>query len=79
MRLPWPSSRSALSGSTSSSGSSRSAGITTGHARACIFKSALEVENGLWLFRAAPVFQEIFGGKDDGKTVWTGFEFHTTS
>ncbi len=39
--------------------------------------SALEVENGLWLFRAAPVFQEVFGGKDDGKTVWTGFEFHT--
>lgn len=39
--------------------------------------SALEVENGLWLFRAAPVFQEVFGGKDDGKTVWTGFGFHT--
>jgi hypothetical protein len=40
-------------------------------------QSALQVENGLWLFRAAPVFQEIFGGKDDGKTVWTKFEFHT--
>lgn len=39
--------------------------------------SALEVESGLWLFRAAPVFQEVLGGKDDGKTVWTGFEFHT--
>lgn len=39
--------------------------------------SALDVENGLWLFRAAPVFQEVFGGKDDGKKVWTGFGFHT--
>jgi hypothetical protein len=39
--------------------------------------SALDVENGLWLFRAAPVFQEVFGGKDDGKKVWTAFEFHT--
>ncbi|MFO0926146.1 MAG: hypothetical protein U0736_03785 [Gemmataceae bacterium] len=38
--------------------------------------SALEVENGLWLFRASPVFQEVFGGIDDGKIVWTGFEFH---
>ena len=40
-------------------------------------QSALQVENGLWLFRAAPVFQEVYGGKDDGKTVWAGFEFHT--
>jgi hypothetical protein len=39
--------------------------------------SALEIENGLWLFRASPVFQEVFSGKDDGKIVWTGFEFHT--
>ncbi len=38
--------------------------------------SALDVENGLWLLRAAPVFQEVFGGEDDGKQVWTGFEFH---
>ena len=38
--------------------------------------SALDVEKGQWLFRASPVFQEVYGGKDDGKTVWTGFEFH---
>ena len=25
---------------------------------------------------AAPVFQEVYGGKDDGKVVWTRFEFH---
>jgi hypothetical protein len=29
-----------------------------------------------WLFRASPVFQEVYGGKDDGKIVWTGFEFN---
>ena len=23
-----------------------------------------------------PVFQEIYGGEDDGKRVWAGFEFH---
>ncbi len=38
--------------------------------------SALDVEKGQWLIRASPVFQEVFGGKDDGKTVWTGFEFN---
>lgn len=38
--------------------------------------SALDVEKGQWHIRASPVFQEIFGGKDDGKTVWTGFEFN---
>src|ERR1044071_1806106 len=40
--------------------------------------SALDVEKGLWLFRAAPVFQEVFGGSDDGKAVWTGCEFDTS-
>ena len=38
--------------------------------------SALDVEKGQWYFRASPVFQEVYGGKDDGKTVWTGFEFN---
>ena len=23
------------------------------------------------------MFQEVLGGEDDGKTVWTGFVFHT--
>lgn len=47
-----------------------------GPCRSVRLDSALEVENGLWLFRASPVFQEVFGGMDDGKTVWTAFEFH---
>ncbi len=29
-----------------------------------------------WRIETAPVFQEIFGGEDDGKRVWSGFEFH---
>ena len=28
-----------------------------------------------WNFSVAPVFQEVFGGEDDGKKVWTGFLF----
>jgi hypothetical protein len=34
-------------------------------------------DSGEWLIVAAPVFQEVLGGEDDGKTVWTGFVFHT--
>ncbi len=33
-------------------------------------------EDGIWKIETAPVFQEIFGGEDDGKRVWSGFEFH---
>jgi hypothetical protein len=29
-----------------------------------------------WLITVAPVFQEVLGGEDDGKKVWTGFIFH---
>lgn len=29
----------------------------------------------LWNAMFAPAFQEVFGGEDDGKTVWTGFLF----
>ena len=39
-------------------------------------KSAFDTESGEWLIVAAPVFQEVLGGEDDGKKVWTGFVFH---
>jgi hypothetical protein len=32
-------------------------------------------EYGAWRVRAAPVFQEVLGGEDDGKKVWAGFVF----
>jgi len=38
--------------------------------------SAFDIDSGEWRFVAAPVFQEVLGGEDDGKTVWTGFVFH---
>jgi len=37
----------------------------------CVFNS----DSGEWLIVAAPVFQEVLGGEDDGKIVWTGFVF----
>lgn len=39
--------------------------------------SAFNTDSGEWLIVAAPVFQEVLGGEDDGKTVWTGFVFDT--
>lgn len=30
---------------------------------------------GYWEVFAAPIFQEVYGGSDDGKKVWTGFVF----
>ena len=39
--------------------------------------SAYDTDIGEWQIIAAPVFQEVLGGEDDGKTVWTGFVFHT--
>jgi hypothetical protein len=39
--------------------------------------AALDNDSGEWLILAAPVFQEVLGGEDDGKTVWTGFVFQT--
>ena len=39
--------------------------------------SAFDTNSGEWLIVAAPVFQEVLGGEDDGKTVWTGFVFNT--
>lgn len=32
-------------------------------------------ETKCWHIQAAPVFQEILGGEDDGKKVWAGFLF----
>ena len=33
-------------------------------------------EKGVWQCEITPVMQDIFGGEDDGKRVWSGFEFH---
>ena len=38
--------------------------------------SAFDTDRREWLIVVAPVFQEVLGGEDDGKTVWTGFVFH---
>jgi hypothetical protein len=38
---------------------------------------AFDTESREWLIVAAPVFQDVLGGEEDGKTVWTGFVFHT--
>lgn len=32
-------------------------------------------DDGTWQIEIAPVFQEVFGGPDDGMKVWPGFEF----
>lgn len=32
-------------------------------------------DNGRLRFDVSPIFQEVLGGEDDGKRVWTGFEF----
>ncbi len=32
-------------------------------------------ENESWEVEAAPAFQEVFGGEQDGQHVWTGFIF----
>jgi hypothetical protein len=37
--------------------------------------AAFDNDSGEWVIVAAPVFQEVLGGEDDGKTVWTGFMF----
>jgi len=29
----------------------------------------------VWQVKAAPVYQEVYGGDDDGKKVWAGFVF----
>jgi hypothetical protein len=37
--------------------------------------SIKERDDEVWQIEAAPVYQEVLGGEDDGKKVWTGFEF----
>lgn len=32
-------------------------------------------DDQVWQIGAAPVFQEVYGGTDDGKRVWSAFEF----
>lgn len=32
-------------------------------------------EHQSWTMKAAPVFQELYGGEGDGKKVWAGFLF----
>ena len=39
--------------------------------------ASFDNDSGEWLIVAAPVFQEVLGGEDDGKIVWTGFVFDT--
>lgn len=48
-----------------------------GPCRSLHVSCAFDTDSGEWLILAAPVFQEVLGGEDDGKTVWTGFVFHT--
>lgn len=38
-------------------------------------KIFFDEEKKLWQVHAAPVFQEVFGGDEDGKKVWAGFLF----
>lgn len=38
---------------------------------------AFQDESHMWQIKAAPVFQEVYGGDDDGKRVWAGFLFDT--
>lgn len=47
-----------------------------GPCRSVHVSCAFDTDSGEWLILAAPVFQEVLGGEDDGKTVWTGFVFH---
>ena len=35
-------------------------------------------DDGVQQIEVAPIFQEVYGGEDDGKLVWTGFEFNLT-
>jgi len=32
-------------------------------------------DDNVWQIGAAPVFQEVYGGEDDGKRVWSAFQF----
>lgn len=32
-------------------------------------------DDNVWQIGAAPVFQEVYGGSDDGRLVWSAYEF----
>ena len=40
--------------------------------------SAFDGDRRLWRLFATPVHQEVFGGEEDGRTVWTPFTFDFT-
>lgn len=40
--------------------------------------SDYEEDSQLWRLFATPVHQEVFGGEEDGRTVWTPFTFDFT-
>ena len=31
-------------------------------------------DDGIWQIEAAPIYQEVFGGQNDGAKVWVGYE-----
>lgn len=37
--------------------------------------NAFRTEDNFWMIHAAPAYQEVFGGEQDGEQVWTGFIF----
>ena len=37
--------------------------------------SVFQRDDEVWQIEVAPIFQEVYGSEDDGKKVWTGFEF----
>ena len=47
------------------------------HARSHSLLWRTQEEGGEWKIEVAPVFQEVYGGDDDGKRVWAGFLFDT--
>ena len=40
--------------------------------------SAFDNDSCVWRFFASPVHQEVFGGEEDGRKVWTPFTFDFT-
>lgn len=39
------------------------------------FQHSKDNDNKIWMLKAAPVYQQIYGGEDDGKKGWIGFSF----
>ena len=36
----------------------------------------IQRDDGIFEIEVAPVYQQVFGGRDDGKNIWVGFELH---